>query len=81
MNTGGGEGVPGYDALLTGGETYVEWGTGEKEYYDLGTDPRQLDNSYPSLPESDRAELSRRLDALKACSGDACRAAEGPGSP
>ena len=71
-----GQPSPDYSALLTGGETYVEYETGEQEYYDLSRDPYQLENAYPSLGEQERAGLSARLSALEDCAGESCRAAE-----
>jgi hypothetical protein len=53
--------------------------TGEGEMYDLSTDPRQLRSVHD---EPERAvevfALSARLQALKYCSGEACRSAEKP---
>jgi N-acetylglucosamine-6-sulfatase len=54
---------------------YIEYGDGFKEYYDLKADPYELKNSYNA--NSPPAELATRLQALKGCAGDACRAAEG----
>ena len=52
---------------------YVEYQGGERELYDLSADPYELENSYNGTPPTD---LETRLDALKVCAGDACRAAE-----
>lgn len=53
---------------------YIE--TGERELYDLKADPYQLQ----SKTQADRPQLystlEARLDALRACSGAACRNAE-----
>ena len=66
---------PNYDALFTAsGKRYVEYATGEKEFYDLRTDPYELINSYD--PTTTPAGLASRLQALKTCSADACRTAE-----
>ena len=54
-------------------EVYVEYATGEEEYYDLATDPYQLE----SRPEAASQTIKNELEALKDCSGDACRRAEG----
>jgi len=68
--------VPPYRGIRTlDGTTqrkYVEYGgTSEREMYYLGADPRELDNK--SVPP---AGLAARLDALRVCKGDTCRAAE-----
>jgi N-acetylglucosamine-6-sulfatase len=58
------------------GRKYIEYGDGFKEYYDLKADPNELRNLvyYGEVPPAD---LATRLQALKGCIGDACRAAEG----
>lgn len=72
------EPVPDHDAVITEDRTYVEYETGERELYDLGADPYQLESKHedPAYAE-ERAELSARLQSLKGCAGDSCRAAEG----
>jgi N-acetylglucosamine-6-sulfatase len=52
---------------------YVEYSGGFRELYDLNSDPYELENAYSGTPPSD---LKARLDALKTCAGDSCRAAE-----
>ena len=64
---------PSYQALRTRNELYVEYVTGEREWYDLRTDPYQLDNAYDRLPEWQRLELSQWLGELSNCSGASCR--------
>jgi N-acetylglucosamine-6-sulfatase len=71
---------PDFKAIRTShGRTYVEYETGEGELYDLRTDPRQL-RSVHDEPERavEVSALSARLQALKYCSGEACRSAEKP---
>jgi N-acetylglucosamine-6-sulfatase len=71
---------PDFEAIRTSeGRTYVEYETGERELYDLSTDPRQL-RSLHDEPERavEVSALSARLQALKYCSGKACRSAEKP---
>ena len=53
---------------------YVVYQGGFKEYYDLTTDPNELQNGYRATTPP--KGLASRLDALKSCSGDTCRAAE-----
>jgi N-acetylglucosamine-6-sulfatase len=69
-----------YNGIRTTTSKYVEYEGGFKELYDLrpNADPYELTNIYPSpngtVPSL--SDLDRRLDALKGCAGDACRAAE-----
>jgi hypothetical protein len=56
---------------------YVEYATGERELYDLGIHPHQLDNLTGTRPEEE-ANLSARLRALKVCVGNGCKSVEGP---
>ena len=64
------------------GRVYVEYpDTGEKEYYDLGADPNQLENSYPELGAEAKQALAEQLVALKGCAPgtvETCKTAEGP---
>ncbi|HSK83270.1 MAG TPA: sulfatase [Rubrobacter sp.] len=71
---------PDFKAIRTSdGRTYVEYETGERELYDLRTDPHQL-RSLHDEPERavEESALSARLQALKYCSGKGCRDAERP---
>jgi arylsulfatase A-like enzyme len=63
-----------YGIRASGGRKYLEYGGGFRELYDLESDPYELANSYNT--SSPPAYLAARLDALKSCSGDTCRAAE-----
>ncbi len=56
------------------GRKYIEYALGSRELYDLNSDPYELTNLYDAAtpPEG----LSTRLEALKRCAGDECRAAE-----
>jgi hypothetical protein len=63
--------------ISTGGISkgkYVEYLGGARELYHLGSDPRELTNSYN--PASPPNALAARLEALKGCAADTCRAAE-----
>jgi arylsulfatase A-like enzyme len=69
-------GRPGLEAVRTEDRLYVEYGNDERELYDLRADPYQLNNRYgAALPDLVR-RLQERLEALRGCSGDNCRAAE-----
>jgi arylsulfatase A-like enzyme len=65
-----------FDAVRTAGLTYVEYGNGERELYDLGRDPFQLDNRAASADPGLLAALSARLAELRACAAATCRALE-----
>jgi N-acetylglucosamine-6-sulfatase len=70
-------GRPGLEALRTEEHLYVEYGTGERELYDLKTDPYQLDNVYENADTDLVRRAEGRLAALRGCSGADCREAEG----
>lgn len=72
--------VRSYSGIRSEQEVYVEYVTGEKEYYDLVKDPYQLENQAASLSPALRSKLSARVAALKDCAAAACRAAEGAGT-
>ena len=61
-----------FDALRTERHTYIEFGTGERELYDLARDPHQLDSfadrADPVLLEA----LASRLAELKSCAARNC---------
>ena len=60
------------------GETYVEYrSTGEKEYYDLTTDPWQLESAHALPKNAERVgELSEVLSGLRGCAAATCRERE-----
>jgi N-acetylglucosamine-6-sulfatase len=59
---------------ITSGSKYVEYEGTERELYDVGADPLELTNKY--VASAPPAELVSRLQTLKTCKGDGCRAAE-----
>jgi N-acetylglucosamine-6-sulfatase len=63
---------PSYEALRVADGLYVEYGDGEREWYDLQTDPDELDNRYGGLSAGERAALHERLAALADCRGAGC---------
>jgi arylsulfatase A-like enzyme len=74
--------IPNYSAVRTARYNYVEYGTGEKELYDLNADPTELTNIYNGASQTLLSELKARLEALKVCtradtSATSCRRAEG----
>lgn len=65
-----------YAALRTPDAKYVEYHTGEREYYDLRRDPHELENRARDLPAAKVAQLSAALKRLKECGGATCREAD-----
>jgi hypothetical protein len=62
----------------TGGETYAEHGSGEKEYYDLAADRWQVNSTHSAPKNAQRiGELSAILSELKGCAKESCRSADG----
>ena len=56
-----------YEALRTAHGVYVEYVNGEREFYDLASDPFELHNAVASLTPLLRERLHRTLNALKGC--------------
>ena len=55
---------------------YVEYANGEREYYDLDSDPYELTNIYPELSPDRVDALHTRLARMESCHGTAsCRQA------
>src|SRR5690606_27081826 len=74
--TGEMSGAARFDALRTADWTYVEYGNGERELYDLRGDPFQLDNVAASAEPLLLRQLSSRLAELSTCAGPSCRKIE-----
>ena len=66
-------GLPEYAALRTDRYTYVEYVTGERQLYDLRTDPDQLHNVVTTADPKLVQDLARQLSALRQCKGGGCR--------
>jgi N-acetylglucosamine-6-sulfatase len=67
---------PSYEAIRTATSAYVEYYNGEREYYDLTTDPDELHNIASTAPPATLAALHRTLTALEHCHGSVqCQAA------
>jgi arylsulfatase A-like enzyme len=63
-----------FAAIRTPRYAYAEHGSGEKELYDLGVDPHQLQSRHADAAyEAVRTRLAQRLFDLRRCAGDACR--------
>jgi len=65
--------IPGYYGVRTQTELYVEYENGENEYYDLRSDPYQLDNQGRRASSATLSRLSARVAALSRCRGASCR--------
>lgn len=65
-----------YQAIRVQQYTYVEYANGEKELYDLRVDPYQLNNLAAKADPALLKELSARLNELKTCAAEKCRASE-----
>jgi arylsulfatase A-like enzyme len=60
-----------YEALRLPHSIYVEYANGEREYYDLKSDPYELTNTYPTLSPSKVDALHSQLAGLESCRGAA----------
>lgn len=65
--------VPGWYGVRSQTELYVEYNNGEKEYYDLRSDPFQMSNQISSAPSATISRLAARLAALRGCRAASCR--------
>jgi N-acetylglucosamine-6-sulfatase len=67
-----------YEALRLSHSIYVEYANGEREYYNLSTDPYELTNTYSKLSQQKVSALHSQLSALETCAGAAfCQRANG----
>jgi arylsulfatase A-like enzyme len=60
---------PSYEAIRTATSLYVEYATGEREYYDLRTDPAELHNLVPTVSARRLAPFQQALHRLETCRG------------
>jgi arylsulfatase A-like enzyme len=65
-----------FNGIRTSDMMYVEYGSGERELYDLLADPFQIDNTVGDADPGLVAALSERLAALARCTADECRRLE-----
>jgi len=68
--------IPDFHGIRGNGYVYVEYATGEKEFYNLTNDRYELHNLASKLDPATRKALSDRLTLLVDCKADRCRAAE-----
>jgi arylsulfatase A-like enzyme len=60
---------PSYEAIRTPRSLYVEYVTGEREYYDLKRDPFELHNLAATLTRGHERRLHRTLERIEHCRG------------
>jgi N-acetylglucosamine-6-sulfatase len=60
---------PSYEALRSAHSLYVQYATGEREYYDLRRDPFELHNLAPRLSPAHERRLHRALARIERCHG------------
>jgi arylsulfatase A-like enzyme len=66
-----------YEAIRMANSVYVEYQDGEKEFYDLMTDPYELTNTAASLSPAQTQSYHQSIVAIKTCQGAAaCWAAQ-----
>jgi N-acetylglucosamine-6-sulfatase len=63
-------------AIRTERYTYIAYNNGEREMYDLGRDPDQLQSIEPTADQAVIDALAGRLTELRACEGQRCRGLE-----
>jgi N-acetylglucosamine-6-sulfatase len=71
LPTKGSGNPPSYEAIRTASSLYVEYADGEREYYDLRTDPFELRNIAGDLSAEHVRLLHRTLERIAHCQGAA----------
>jgi N-acetylglucosamine-6-sulfatase len=66
-----------FEGIRTETHKYVEYDNGKKELYDLEADPYELESLHERGAPSLLEDLKAQLDALRSCSEEECRGAEG----
>jgi arylsulfatase A-like enzyme len=69
LPTRGSGNPPSYEAIRTAHSLYVEYATGEREYYNLSRDPFELDNLGERLSPALALRLHRTLARIERCHG------------
>jgi arylsulfatase A-like enzyme len=69
-------GFPPFVGVHTADRVYVEYQDGERELYELRTDPAELDNLANRTDAGTLAALHAWVEALRTCAGETCREAE-----
>ncbi len=68
--------IPTYEGVRTAHSLYVEYTTGERELYNLSTDPDELQNLAGTTSAAVLAQWHAYLAPLEKCVGATCRSAE-----
>lgn len=68
--------LPRFEGLHTDRYSYIRYGDGAIEFYDLWSDPFQLNNLAESAPAELLALFETQLAAMVACQGATCRTAD-----
>ena len=74
-------GVPVFKGLRLQDRVYVEYDTGERELYDLRSDPWELANIAQTADPALLASLSSWLQVMSTCAGARCRMADTVAAP
>ncbi|HZD40048.1 MAG TPA: sulfatase, partial [Terriglobales bacterium] len=72
----GKSGLPKYSAVRSRSHLYVEYATGEREFYNLEKDPAELNNIYKKTDPDLIRRFSTWLAHMKKCAGAGCREQE-----
>ena len=73
--------IPPYVGVRTATFTYVEYSTGERELYDVATDPYELQNLASRASPTTLAAWHRYVAPLVDCHGHACAVADAASPP
>jgi N-acetylglucosamine-6-sulfatase len=68
--------VPHFFGVISDRYKYVEYASGDKEFYDLKKDPYEMKNEIGTVSDSFIAAWKTKLDALSICAGASCRQAD-----
>jgi arylsulfatase A-like enzyme len=68
--------APDYRAVRTRYRIYVRYVDGQRELYLLTKDPYELNSKHRTASSALLSSLKAKLDALKTCAANSCRAAE-----
>ncbi|MGI9252272.1 MAG: hypothetical protein ACR2J8_00880, partial [Thermomicrobiales bacterium] len=72
--------LPPFAAVRGGDVLYIEYETGETEYYDLAADPDAMENLAETVDVAVLETMKVVLAALAGCAGETCRTADASGS-
>jgi arylsulfatase A-like enzyme len=70
------KGIPEFHGIRGSGFVYIEYVTGESEFYNIAEDPYELHNLVSKLDPGTKKVLSERVKGLVTCKADSCRTLE-----